>query len=78
MYEAPKGTLQNSKPGKTWETIPTEGDDFYKEKGGLDLHKPSQPLTNSQPKGGGGGVWKVERLGWFPKFYPVLSSKVLI
>ena len=48
---------------------------FAKEKGaggGLDLQFYSQPSTNSQPK----GVRGLERLGWFPKFYPVLSSVV--
>ena len=35
--------------------------------------KNSQPSKRSQPKGGRGGL---ERLGWFPNFWPVLSLEV--
>ena len=37
------------------------------------LFFPECVLKNSQPRGEKGVL---ERLGWFPKFYPVLSSEV--
>ena len=43
---------------------------FLCEGGGLDHHINSQALKNSQPRVG------LERLGWFPKFYPMFSSEV--
>ena len=60
-----KGRLQNSKPGKTWETIPTG------ERGSRIL--PGFPNLQKIPNLRGGGLG---RLGWFPKFFPVLSSEV--
>ena len=46
---------------------------FMKRRGGPDLHQPSQLVKIPNLGGGAGGL---ERLGWFPNFYPVLSSEV--
>ena len=70
-----KGRLPNSKPGKSWETIPTGGEGvsnftrfsqlrgwemvFMRRRGGPDLHQPSQLVKNSQLRWGGGGSGEV-------------------